>query len=145
MLLLDVNVVLAAYRDDHPDFAVARPWVERLVRAGHQFGVPWVVWWSFLRLVTNRRVFDVPTPLVEALDFVAVLRAQPGYVQLDAGSRHGDLLPKVCVDAEAVGDLMPDAVLATIAAEHGGEVVSFDRDFARFPGLRWRRPDPADR
>ena len=42
---------------------------------------------------------------------------------------------------EATGDLVPDAVLAALAVEHGGEVVTFDRDFARFPGLRWVRPE----
>lgn len=61
-------------------------------------------------------------------------------MQADAGPRHLDLLSKVCADAEAAGDLVPDAVLAAIATEHGGTVVSFDRDFARFPDLRWERP-----
>jgi len=140
VLLLDVNVLLAAHRDDHPDFAVSRPWLAELTRSGRQFAVPWVVWWSFLRLATHRRIFEVPTPLADALDFVHAVRLQPGYVQLDAGPRHLDVLAKVCADAEATGDLMPDAVLAALATEHGGEVVSFDRDFARFPGLRWQRP-----
>lgn len=140
VLLLDVNVLLAAHRDDHPDFAVSRPWLAELVRSGKQFAVPWVVWWSFLRIATNRRIFDVPTPVDDALSFVHAVRLQPGYLQLDAGTRHLDVLARVCVEAEAAGDLMPDAILAAIAVEHGGAVVSFDRDFARFPGLAWHRP-----
>jgi predicted nucleic acid-binding protein len=75
------------------------------------------------------------------MDFVHAVRLQPGYVQLDAGARHLDLLHKVCVEADAHGDLVPDAVLAAVAIEHGGAIVSFDRDFARFPGLRWERPE----
>jgi predicted nucleic acid-binding protein len=33
-----------------------------------------------------------------------------------------------------------EAHLAALAIEHGAEVVSFDRDFGRFPGLRWSLP-----
>jgi predicted nucleic acid-binding protein len=43
---------------------------------------------------------------------------------------------------EVTADLIPDAVLAALAVEYGAEVVSFDRDLARFPGLRWVRPGP---
>ncbi|GAA3924086.1 hypothetical protein GCM10022382_32270 [Microbacterium invictum] len=37
-------------------------------------------------------------------------------------------------------NLVSDAVIAAIAIEHGATVVSFDRDFARFPALRWEVP-----
>ena len=48
--------------------------------------------------------------------------------------------PRDAMVWDAAGDLAPDAQLAAIAMEHGGEVVSFDRDFARFEGVRWVRP-----
>ena len=60
MKLLDVNVVLPAHRADHPDHQVARAWLEGLTASGEQFGVPWTVWWSFLRLCTHQRVFPRP-------------------------------------------------------------------------------------
>jgi predicted nucleic acid-binding protein len=56
LLLLDVNVLLAAHRDDHPDYAISRPWLANMVRSRQQFGVPRAVWWAFLRLATNRRI-----------------------------------------------------------------------------------------
>jgi uncharacterized protein len=138
--LLDVNVVLASFRDDHPDFTIARPFLDDLLATGEPFGVPWVVWWSFLQLATNPRVFKVPTPPGEAFEFMHALRAQPGHMTLDAGPRHMICLRSACSRGEASGDLIPDTVLAAIAAEHGCELVSFDRDFARFPDLRWTRP-----
>jgi predicted nucleic acid-binding protein len=46
----------------------------------------------------------------------------------------------LCGKAEACGDLVPDAYLSALAIEHGREVVTADRDFGRFPGLRWRHP-----
>jgi PIN domain len=33
-----------------------------------------------------------------------------------------------------------DAYLAALAIEHGCEVITADRDFRGFPGLRWRHP-----
>lgn len=140
MKLLDVNVVLAAYRADHPDHTTARAWLEGLLESPEQFGVPWTVWWSFLRLTSHPRVFEVPTLPEEAFSFIAALQAQPGHVGVEAGPRHREFLQRVIGDAEASSDLIPDAVLAALALEHGCQVVSFDRDFARFPGLGWVRP-----
>lgn len=141
MKLLDVNVVLPAHRADHPDHTAARAWLDNLLSAGEQFGVPWMVWWSFLRLSSHPRVFAVPTPVTDALDFITALRSQPGHVSVEAGGAHLQCLRRVCAGGEATADLLPDAVLAALAVEHGAEVVSFDRDFARFPGLRWTRPE----
>lgn len=140
MKLLDVNVVLAAHRDDHPDHATARGWLDTLLERGEQFGVPWVVWWSFLRLSSHRRIFEVPTPTADAFAFIDALRGQPGYVPVEPGPRHSETVRRVIDDGEAASDLIPDAVLAALAFEHGCQVASFDRDFARFPGLSWVRP-----
>ena len=42
----------------------------------------------------------------------------------------------MCEDFDATGDLVPAAVLAVLAAEHGAEIVTMDRDFARFTSVR---------
>lgn len=141
MKILDVNVVLAAYRQDHPDHPVARGWMERLVTGGEQFGVPWSVWWSFLRLAGHPRIFAVPAPVEDCLAFVAAVRAEPGHVPAEPGPRHLTCLREACRQGEASADLLPDAALAAVALEHGAGVVSFDRDFARFEGVDWTRPD----
>jgi predicted nucleic acid-binding protein len=41
----------------------------------------------------------------------------------------------------SLGNLVGDAHLAALALEHGATVASFDRDFARFEGVKLRRPD----
>lgn len=140
MQVLDVNIVLAAHRQDHPAHAVVRTWLESLMTSGSDFGIPTTVWASFLRLSTNRRIFPVPTPLADAFDFLEALRAQPGHVAVEPGGRHLALLRDLTVDAAAVGDLIPDAVLAALALEHGATVVTLDRDFARFPNVTTVRP-----
>jgi predicted nucleic acid-binding protein len=61
-------------------------------------------------------------------------------VAVSPGPRHLELFESLCRSADAAGDLAPDAQIAAIAVEHGCEVVSFDRDFARFADVRWSRP-----
>ena len=46
----------------------------------------------------------------------------------------------LCSTAAAKGNLVPDAYLAALAIEAGCEWITTDRDFSRFPGLRWRSP-----
>jgi uncharacterized protein len=47
----------------------------------------------------------------------------------------------LCKKAAVSGNLVQDAWLAALAIESGCEWITFDRDFARFPGLRWRIPE----
>lgn len=139
MLVLDVNVVLASQRGDHPMHAPVRAWFDRTVHE-EDFGVPTTVWVSFLRLTTNRRVFSVPTPLEAAFAFVDATRAQRHHVPAEPGARHLTLVRQLCRDAAATGDLVPDAVLAAIAQEQGATVATLDRDFARFANVPHLRP-----
>lgn len=143
MLLLDVNVVLAASRDDHPLYGQVRPWFDALLCGDDGFTVPTPVWGSFLRLATHRRVFPVPTPRTAAFAFLRAVCGQPHHLLTGPGPRHLVLLEQACEEAEATGDLVPDAVIAALALEHGCEVITLDRDFARFPSVRHRRPGPA--
>lgn len=147
MKLLDVNVVLAAHRDDHPHFGVARPWLESLTEAGERFAVPDSVCGAFVRLATNRRIFPVASSPEDAFAYLRALRTQPAHVRVGPGTRHLEIFERLCREADATGDLAADAQLAALAVEHGCELVSFDRDFARFEGLRWIVPmtSPSDR
>jgi len=138
--LLDVNVVLAAHRDDHPQFEHARTWLDGLLRAREHFSVLDLVAGSFVRLATNRRIFTTPSSVDDAFAYLRALRDQPGHLTLSPGPRHLDLFERLCRASDAAGDLAPDAQIAAIAVEHGAEVISFDRDFARFADVRWSRP-----
>ena len=140
MRLLDVDVVLAAHRDDHPHFEPARAWLENALVTRSPFSVTDLVAGAFLRLATNSRIFANPTPIAQAFAYIQALRSQPAHVLIGPGAAHFELLEGVCLGADVTGDLVPDAQLAAIAIEHACELVSFDRDFARFTGLRWLRP-----
>ncbi|MGH9111708.1 MAG: type II toxin-antitoxin system VapC family toxin [Acidimicrobiales bacterium] len=143
MKLLDVNMVVAAHRTDHPQHDVVGSWFAALTSGDEQFWVPDTVWASFVRISTNRRIFAVPTPLDAAFAFLRAVREQPNHVNLAPTDHHLALFETLCQDGDAPGDLAAHAYLAALALDHGCELVSLDRDFARFSGLSWVRPgDP---
>ena len=111
MLLIDVNILLAAHRNDHPQHAVVREWFDALLAGDDPFTVPTVVWGSFLRLATHRRIFTVPTPRADAFAFIESICAQPHFLATSPGPRHRTLLKRLCTAGDAAGDLVPDAVL----------------------------------
>ena len=93
-----------------------------------------------MRIVTHPRVFDPPVPIAAALEFADSLRSQPNAVLVSPGESHWAIFERLCVAAGARGNLVPDAYLAALAIESGSEWITTDRDFSRFPGLRWRHP-----
>ena len=140
MVLPDVNVLVAAYRDDASEHASCRSWLEAVL-AGHEaFAISDLVLSGFLRIVTHPRIFLRPSPLDHALEFANAIREQPHCVPVSPGPRHWEIFARLCRNAEVRGNLIPDAFYAALAIEFGCEWVTFDRDFARFEGLRWSRP-----
>ncbi len=140
MRLADVNVLVYAFRADAPGHAAHRAWVEALVGSDEAYAVSDHVLAGFLRVVTHPRVFHPPTPLEPALGFVHAFRERANAVPLAPGERHWGIFTRLCREADARGNLVPDAWLAALAIESGSEFVTTDRDYTRFPGLRWRHP-----
>jgi len=143
MRLADVNVLVNAHRAEALEHSVARSWLERAINGVEPFGVVDAVLASFVRIVTNRRVFPVPTRTAEALTFCELLRSAPGVIPVASGRRHWEVFAELCTQLNVRGNLVPDAYLAALAIEHGATLVTYDRGFARFPGLRWQLPTEA--
>lgn len=104
------------------------------------FGMSELVLASFVRVVTNPRLFEDPAPVARALEAADALRVHPGAVAVLPGARHWEIFSRLCRDVGAKGNLVSDAYLAALAIESGSEWITTDRDFARFPGFRWRHP-----
>jgi toxin-antitoxin system PIN domain toxin len=140
MRLVDVNVLVYAHRlhaSRHQDYAA---WLRGLLAGQEPYGMSGLVLSGFLRVVTNPMVFRRPTPLETALEFAEILRTPPNCVLVEPGQRHWDIFTGLCRTAGVKGNLVPDAYLAALAIESGSEWITTDRDFSRFPGLRWRHP-----
>ena len=95
---------------------------------------------GFVRVVTHPRIFTPPAPTERAFAFVDALLAQPSAIRVTPGHRHWATFEGLCQASNAKGNLVSDAYLAALAIESGCELITTDRDFARFPELRWRHP-----
>ena len=140
MLLPDVNVLIHAFRPAQPRHAEFRTWLDAMVNGQQAYGMSDLVLSGFLRVVTNVRAFREPDTLETAMAFASDLRGQPNCVPVMPGPRHWGIFSELCRTGQARGNLVPDAFLAALAIESGCEWITTDRDYARFPGLRWRHP-----
>lgn len=140
MILPDVNVLVYAHRADAPGHAAYREWLETLLNSDQAYGYSDLVLSGFLRVVTHPRVFNPPSDLTSALAFAEIIRSQLNAVSITPGERHWLIFKQLCETAGVKGNLVPDAYLAALAIESGSEWVTTDRDYSRFPGLKWRHP-----
>lgn len=138
MQLPDVNVLIYAHREDAPEHDRYAAWLKALTSGDEPFALSEVVLAGFLRVVTNGKIFDPPTPMETAIRFCQRLVEWPRAVMVAPSRRHWDLFVGLCANIQ--GPLVTDAYLAALAIDHGCELVTTDSDFARFQGLRWRHP-----
>jgi hypothetical protein len=91
--------------------------------------------------VTHPRVFDPPTPLGVALEDLGRLLESPSLSLLGEGPAHLSHLDRTLRNGGVSGNLVHDGHIAALCVEHGvRELLSADRDFARFALLRVRNP-----
>jgi uncharacterized protein len=140
LILPDVNVLVQAYRSDAPEHALCRNWLQEAANGPELLGLSDLVLSGVVRVMTHPRVFVTPTPVGDLLAALSQLRDSPGVATVKPGPRHWRIFCDLCTSARARGNLVPDAYHAALAIEHGATWVTLDRDFARFPGLRWVSP-----
>ena len=140
MIVLDANILLYAYDSASSHHSKARAWVERVFSAAAPIGLPWQTVTAFLRIMTNPRLPGERFSTQEAVQVVDRWLEQPNIRLLAAGDDHWPLFRQMIVEGQASGPLITDAHLAALTIEYGGVLHTTDRDFARFPGLRWTNP-----
>lgn len=141
MKIVDANVLLYAVNEDAPQHGVALGWLDRALSGTDTVGFAWVVLLAFVRLTTHRGLWQRPLTVDEGFGVVERWLAQPAAVVVHPTSRHVQILHGLLTPTGTASNLVTDAHLAALAIEHGAEMVSFDRDFGRFPGLRWHLPE----
>ncbi len=139
-MLVDANLLLYAYHPRSEQHGTSRAWLEATLSGPELVRFAWLTLWGFLRIGTNPRVFERPLSTSEAEAVVSSWLAQPNAGILEPGERHWDILRGLVREGQTAGPLVMDAVIAAIALEHGATLCTTDRDFSRFPGLRWTNP-----
>ncbi|MEX0671032.1 MAG: type II toxin-antitoxin system VapC family toxin [Pirellulales bacterium] len=140
MILVDVNVLLYAHREESVRHREYRRWLETAIEGPEPCAVSELVLSGCLRVLTHPRVFDPPTPLARAVEYVAWIKEHERMTVLAPGQRHWGIFLDLCHRADARGNLVSDAYHAALAVETGATLITTDRDYARFPGLRYRHP-----
>lgn len=140
MNLLDVNVLVYAFRKDVDRHEEFRDWIHELIHGDAAFGVSEQALASLIRITTHPRIFKQPSTRSEAVAFAEALRRHPSCRSIRPSRTHWSLFLELCEKAEIKGNLVTDAWFAALAIESGCVWITSDRDFARFPRLRWKHP-----
>lgn len=141
MILVDVNLLVAATMTASSGHRAAHAWLQERLTGTARVGLPWVSIAGFIRVVGQPRAWERPLPVGGAVSVARSWLSRPCAWIPEAGPRHLDVLEALLLSQPSVR-LVTDAHLAAIAIEHGLELCSRDRDFARWSdlGLRYRDP-----
>ena len=140
MIVVDANLLIYSYDAESADHKKSIVWFEGVLSGSESVGLPWPCIGAFLRVVTNRRLAGIGVSLDAALGAVEGWLEAPNVQVLVPGERHWSLFRRMVIEGQAPGTLVSDAEIAALTIEYGGVLHTADRDFARFPGLRWVNP-----
>ena len=140
MNLLDVNVLIYSFRRDAERHDAFRAWLLELMNGDAAFAISEQVLTSVIRITTHPRIFKEPTTLKEAIAFTETIQQHPNCRAVRSSPQHWSLFVRLCDATNARANLVTDAWFAALAIESGCTWITTDRDFARFPGLKWQHP-----
>jgi uncharacterized protein len=140
VVIVDANVLLYAVdrASAHHDRSLA--WLDTALAGTEAVGLAWIALLAFIRIGTNASILPNPMTPDEAIGQIEAWLGAPAAVIAQPSPRHASLLRGLLRDTGTAGNLTTDAHLAALALEHGADIVSYDRDFARFPGVQHRLP-----
>lgn len=142
MIAIDTNILVYAHREESTHHVAALEAVRTLAEGSGPWAIPWPCLHEFLSIVTHPRIYRPPTPLEDALVQVDRWMEAPGLHLIGEGSvAYWPALREVLASAGIVGPRIHDARVAAICLRNGvSRLLSSDRDFSRFPGLRVVNP-----
>lgn len=113
-----------------------------LAQGKDAWAIPWPCCYEFLSVVTNRRIWkDTATPAEAAWEQFLAWRGSPANVMIGETEKFEEILAEFVTRPHVVGGIVHDARIAALCVAHGVEaLLSCDRDFSLFPGLRTRNP-----
>ena len=117
MMLMDVNVLVYAHREDAKDHSAYRDWLESVINSNTAYGFSELALSGFIRVVTHPKVFEKPSSLEVAFAFAQQIRSAEHAVCLAPGSNHWDLFLRCAQSISAQGNDIPDAYHAALALE----------------------------
>lgn len=140
MIVVDANLLIYAYDKASSHYPKSHSWLEDALSRTDPVGLPWQSIAAFLRVMTNPKLHGRQYSLNEATEIVDAWIAQSNVRVLTPADDHWHQFRRTILQGSASGPLVSDAEVAALTIEYGGVLYTADRDFARFPGLRWVNP-----
>jgi len=138
---VDTNILVYAHREEFQRHDAALEFLRGIACSPEPWVLLWPCLYEFVRVVTHPRLFEPPTPLDDAVEAVEGLLSSSSVLLFGEGKRHPSWFSKMLRHSGATGNLAFDAHIAALMKEHGiPEIVTADRDFHRFPGIRVSNP-----
>ncbi|HZE05405.1 MAG TPA: TA system VapC family ribonuclease toxin [Solirubrobacteraceae bacterium] len=141
-MLLDANLLLYAVHQDAAQHEAATTWLTEQLNGPSRVGLPWQSLSAFLRISTHPRAFERPLSPETAWARVEDWLSAPAAWIPQPGAEYHRILGHLVKTHNVRGNVVPDAMLAALAIEHGVPLCSSDADFARFDALNWQNPLP---
>jgi uncharacterized protein len=139
VLAVDTNVLVYAHRKDSAFHGTAAKVVADLAQSAATWAIAWPCIHEFYSVVTHPRIYTPPSEPRQAIAQIDAWLSSPSLIMLAESDSHWRTLSAALAAGEVRGALVHDARVAAICADHGvREIISQDRDFSRFPGLRVR-------
>ena len=140
MLCVDVNVLVHATNRASPRHHSVREWLTAVLESPEPVLIPDAVATGFIRIVTNSRIMQSPLHSDDAFALVDWILAHSRAAPL-AGNALTRVAFREFVSSLALrGTDISDAWIAATAMASNATLVTFDRGFRRFPGLRVIEP-----
>lgn len=142
MIAVDTNILVYSHREDSAFHEPAFAAIKKLAESDTLWAIPWPAIHEFLAIVTHPRIYSPPTPIEDALLQVESWTACPTLSLIgESGEVYLRYLSHLVTISHAAGARVHDARIAAICISHGvDELLTADRDFSRFPGLKVRNP-----
>lgn len=129
----DINVLIAAAREDHSTHEAAKAWLAQAATDSRngacKIALPMLVVSGFVRLVTHPKIMNPPNTPDEALAYIKALLdvLQITVSEAQTWGPFQSLVSRL----QLAGNDVPDAWLASYAESTGASVVTFDKGFKK--------------
>jgi toxin-antitoxin system PIN domain toxin len=138
---LDANLLLYASDETSGYQSRARIFLDDVAAGDELVYLFWPVVMAYLRIATHPAVFERPLAPADAVANVDALLDLPHVQTAGEHDRFWASYKRVAADADARGNLVSDAHVVALMAEHGVRTIwTHDRDFRRFAGIDVRDP-----
>jgi len=137
----DANVLLYASDETSTYHPRARSFLEQVATADDLVYLFWPTVMAYLRISTHPAIFERPLAPADAVANVDRLLALPHVQTIGERDRFWSTYRRVAPEADARGNLVPDAHLVALMVENGVRTIwTHDRDYRRFSPVETRDP-----